>query len=105
MPNAVGVQPGTHLLGDHVDVVILEILGDARDESNAHREAEKERHAPDKLADRVFMESRGVGIDDMPEDQWIEKREDLIDRSEHERRGYQLPIILQVPVKSRHLPT
>jgi hypothetical protein len=39
----------------------------------------------------------------MPEDQRIEKREDLIDRGEYKRRGYQLPVVFQVSVKSRHL--
>ena len=34
--DAVGVDAGADLLGDQVDVVVLEILGDARDEGHAH---------------------------------------------------------------------
>src|SRR5580698_7628097 len=103
MPDAVGVEPRPNLLGDHIDVIILEVLSDARDEGHTDREAEQERYATDKLADRVVVESRGVGIYHVAEDQRVEKREDLVDRRQNQRRGHQNPIVTQVPIKSRHL--
>ena len=103
--DAVGVDPRADLLGDQVDVVVLKVLGDAGDEGHADRRAQQERYAANELPDRVVVEARGVGIDDVAEDQRIEQREDLVDGRQHERGGNQLPVVPQIAVKSGHLFT
>ena len=46
---AVGIDARAHLLGDQVDAVVLEILGDARNERDAHRRRQQSADAPDEL--------------------------------------------------------
>ena len=57
MPDAVGVELRAEPLGDDVDVVVLEVLGDARDERHADRGAEQQADAAEELAGGVFLES------------------------------------------------
>ena len=57
MADAVRVELGAEPLRDDVDVVVLEVLRDARDERDAHRRAEQQADAPEELAGRVFLET------------------------------------------------
>ena len=91
MADAVGVELGAKPLRDEVDVVVLEVLRDARDERDADRRGEQQRDAAEELARRVFGEPRGVVVDDVPEDQRIEEREDLVDGREDERERDERP--------------
>ena len=77
--DAVGVELRAEPLRDDVDVVVLEVLGHARDERDADRRAEQQADAPEELAGRVFLEPGRVLVDDVAEDQRIEQREDLVD--------------------------
>ena len=52
--DAVGVELRAQPLGDDVDVVVLEVLGDARDERDADRRAEQQADAAEELAGRVL---------------------------------------------------
>ena len=75
VPDAVGVELRAEPLRDDVDVVVLEVLRHARDERDADRRAEQQADALEELDRRVFLEPRGVLVDDVPEDQRIEQRE------------------------------
>ena len=105
VPDAVGIDARADLLGDQVDEVVLEILGDARDERDAHGRRQQHADAADELRAGVFAVSGGVGVDDVAEDQRVEQREHLIDGRQHERRGDQLPVIPQISVENAHLFT
>ena len=49
VPDAVGVDARAHLLRDQVDEVILEVLGHAGYERDAHRRAQQQADAADEL--------------------------------------------------------
>ena len=99
MPDAVRVQLRAEPLRDDVDEVVLEVLRHARDERDADRGAEQQADALEELRGRVFLEPRGVLIDDVPEDQRIEQREDLVDGRQHERQRHEPGVVPQVPVE------
>ncbi len=100
--DAVRVQLGAQPLRDDVDVVVLEVLGHARDERDADRRGEEQADAPEELARRVFLEPRRVLVDHVAEDQRIEQREDLIDGGERERQRDQAAIVAEVAVEDFH---
>ena len=50
----------------------------------------------------VLAESRRVVVDDVPEDQRIEQREDLVGRRQHERQKNQPAILAQVGEEEIH---
>src|SRR4029453_4483718 len=102
MGDAVGVELGAKALRDQVDVVVLEVLRYARDKRHTHRGGEQHRDATEELAGRVFGEPRRVVVDDVPEDQRVEQREDLVDRGETERERDERPILAQIREKQRH---
>ena len=87
--NPVRVQLRAQALRNHVDVVVLEVLRDARDERHADRRAEQQADAFEELAGRVFLEAGGILIDHVPEDERIEQREDLVDRRQRERQRHE----------------
>ena len=90
-PDAVGVELRAEPLRDDVDVVVLEVLRHARDERDADRRAEQQADAAEELGGRVLLEPRRVLVDDVPEDQRIEQREDLVDRSPARARAATSP--------------
>ena len=47
--DAVGVELSAKPLRDQVDVVVLEVLGDARDEGHAHRRRQQQADAAEEL--------------------------------------------------------
>src|SRR6266542_4135819 len=97
---------GIHLraepLGDHVDEVVLEVLRYPRHECDADGGSEKQRHTPNELSGRIELVLGCVPINDVPEDQGIEKRKDLIRRGEEQREREQLPVLLRVRVQDIH---
>src|SRR5260370_35266872 len=67
MSNAIGVDACANLLRDYIDEIILEILGDARDQSHANRRSEQQSYTSNELRARILaIPSRG-GVDDVPE--------------------------------------
>jgi len=50
MSNAIGVDACANLLRDYIDEIILEILGDARDQSHANRRSEQQSYTSDEIA-------------------------------------------------------
>jgi hypothetical protein len=102
MPDPIRVQLRPEALRDDVDEVVLEVLGDARDEGHAHGRAEEQRHATEELGGRVLLKLRRVLVDDVAEDQRIEQRKDLVDRRERERECHQAPVLLQVAEEEPH---
>ena len=100
--HAVGIDVRAEALGDRVQIVILEILRDARDESRADREQEQEADALEELRERVAVEFRREIIDDMLEDERIEQRERLIDRREQDDDGAELPVFPEIREKKVH---
>ena len=77
--DAVGIEFGAETLCDQVDVVVLKVLGHARDERHSDRGRQQQRHAAEELAGRVFGEASRVIVDDVPKDQRIEEGEHLVD--------------------------
>ena len=102
VPDAVRIHLGAHSLDDGVDVVVLEILGDARDESHTHRHKEKSAGAFDERRSLVLTESRRVIVDDVTEDERIEQREDLVGRRQHQREQDQPAVFVEVGVEESH---
>ena len=102
MADAVGVDLGPQPLGDHVDEVVLEVLGHPRDEGHAHRRPQQQAHPAEELAGRVLRVARRVLVDDVAEDQRVEQREDLVDRGQHEGQRDQAPVPAQVRVEQPH---
>src|ERR1700686_472577 len=103
MSNAIGVDACANLLRDYIDEIILEILGDARDQSHANRRSEQESYTSNELRARILAIASRVGVDDVPENERIQQRKNLIDRRQDKSDGSKLPQILKVPVESSHL--
>src|SRR5881409_523281 len=101
--DSVGINLSAEPLGDDVDVVVLEILGYARNERYTYRGCQQQTHAPKKLAGCVFAIPRRVIIDHVTEDDRIEKRKDLVDRREHEDRCDEQPVLFEIREKNFHV--
>ena len=101
--NPVRIQLRAEPLRNHVDVVILEVLRDARDERDPYGGAEQKADAFEELAGRIFLEPGRVLVDDVPEDERIEQREDLVDGGQHERERHEPRVIPQVSVEEFHV--
>jgi len=96
MPDPIGVQLCAQPLRYDIDEVVLEILGDARDECDPDGKPEQEHHATKELSVGVVLEFQGIVVDDVPEDERIEQREDLIDRGKQECQCDERPVAAQV---------
>ena len=84
MGQAVGVERGSHPLGDDVDEVVLEVLGHPGDEGHAHGAQQQHGDPADELARGVLAEAGGVVVDDVAEDQGIAEGEHLVGGGEEE---------------------
>ncbi len=100
--DAVRVEPRPEPLGDDVHVVVLEVLGHARDEGDAHGGEQQQADAAQELARRVAVEARRVLVDHVPEDERVEQGEDLVDRRQHERQQDEPPVRPQVRQQQSH---
>ena len=87
MTDPIRIHPCPHLLRNEVHEIILKVFGHSRDESDSHRRRQQHAHAPQELEAGVFAITRGVRIDDVPEDEWIEQREHLVNGGQ-DQRGY-----------------
>ena len=96
MPDAVRVHLGADALDDDVDVVVLEILGDARHERDSHRHQQQSTGTFDERRRLVLAEAGRVVVDDVAKDERIEEREHLIRRRQHEREENQRPVFVEV---------
>src|SRR6185503_10518520 len=83
--------------------VVLEVLGDARDEGDADRRAEQQAHATEEFAGGIFLEPGRVLVDDVAEDQRIEQRKDLVDGRQDERQRDQRSVVPEVGIEDPHL--
>jgi hypothetical protein len=70
--DAIRIHLGPKPLCDDVDEVILEILGDAGNEGDAHCQEKQLARAGDELSRRIVAEAGRVIVDDVAEDQRIE---------------------------------
>ena len=102
MPETVGIELRAQPLGDDVDEVVLEVLGDAGDERHSDGCSEEEAHTTDELPGRVVTVPGGVLVNDMAEYQGIEKREDLVHRRQEQGEEDELPVAAQITVEDSH---
>src|SRR5207247_2882249 len=79
MSNAIGVDACANLLRDYIDEIILEILGDARDQSHDNRRSEQQSYTLNELRARMLAIASRVGVDDVPENERMQQRKHLID--------------------------
>ena len=91
----VRINPCTESLSDDIDVVVLEILRNPRNECNPDRECQQQTDPFEELLRRVFLEPGRVFVDHMPEDQRVKKRKSLIDRSKEQSKCDQLPAMFR----------
>ncbi len=103
MSNAIGVDACANFLRDYIDEIILKILGDARDQSHANRRTEQQAYTSNELRARILAIACRVGVDDVPENERIQQRKNLIDRRQDKSDDSKPPQILKVPVESSHL--
>src|SRR6185436_2693971 len=100
--DAVGIDLRAQPLRDHIDVVILKVLCDARNKRDAHRGGQQQADSAEKLARRVFAVARRVFVDDVAKDHRIQKREDLVDRRQNQYQDDRLPMFAEIRVKNFH---
>ena len=102
VPDAVRIELGTEPLRDHVDVVVLEVLRHAGDEGHTHRRPEQQADAAKELACRVLPEPGRILVDHMAKNEWVEQREDLVDRRQRQGQRYQSAVVPEVAVEQLH---
>jgi len=102
VPDAVRIHLGAHTLDDDVDVIVLEVLGDARHESDAHCHQQQRSRALDECRRLVFAEACRVVVDHVPEDERVQQRENLVGCRQHEREKDQPAVFAQVRGKEVH---
>ncbi len=96
MTDAIRIDGGAHPLSDHIDEVVLEILGHPRYEGDAHRGCEEGQHPAEEGSSIQFRVLGRVLVDHMTEDQRVEQGEDLVDGREQQRESHGSPMGLQV---------
>jgi len=101
--DAVGVELCAEALRNQVDVVVLKILCDARDERHTDRRSEERRDPAEELPGRVLREARRIVVDDVTEDERVEEGEDLVDGCQHERDQHEASVVAQVRVEQLHV--
>ncbi len=102
VPDAVRVQLGPDPLRHDVHEVVLEVLGHAGDERHADGGEQQEGDAAEELAGRVLVEACGVLVDDVPEDEGVEEREDLVDGGEEQGQEDEPPVGPEVRQQEVH---
>src|SRR5262245_13720224 len=102
MPQAIAVDLGAHSLNNDIDEVVLKILCHPGYKSNADGCSQQQADAFEELRGCVFLIASGVLIDDMTENEWIQKGENLVDGCQEQRQCHQLPILSQVGEKQFH---
>ena len=102
MANAVGVHARPHLLCDEVHAIVLKILGDSRHEGDANGRGQQQAHAAEELHAAVFAITGGVGIDDVPENQGVQQRKNLVHRGQHQSGSAQLPMLPEIAIEDSH---
>src|SRR5687768_5056458 len=100
--DAVGVQIYADTLRGDVDEIVLEVLRDAGDEGDADRRREQQPDSAEELARGVLAELGGVVVDNVPEDQRVEQRKDLIDRGKNEGKDDDAPVPAEVAKQKAH---
>jgi hypothetical protein len=100
--DAVRVDLRPQALRDHVDEVVLEVLGHARDEGHAHRRRQQQAHAGEELSGRVLPEPHGIAVDHVTKDERIEQGEDLVERGQEQGQGQEPAIAAQVRPEEPH---
>jgi len=80
MFDSFGIQLRAGPLSHHIDVIVLEVLGDSGNECDANRRAQEQRYTMDKLRRGVIVKPGSVPINDVPENERVQQRKDLINR-------------------------
>ena len=102
MADPVGIEVDADALRDDVDEVILEVLRDPGDERDADGGEQQQADTAKELARGMLAELRRVVVDDVPEDQRVEQREDLVDRRQDEREDDDRPVAAQIGQQEAH---
>jgi hypothetical protein len=102
VPDSIRVHLGAYALDDDVDEVILKILGDSRNERDAHRQEQQLSRALDELRGLVLAKAGRVVIDDVAEDERIQEREDLVRCRKHQREQNQRAVFIEIRIEERH---
>src|SRR5258708_35083576 len=92
-----------YLPGNDINKIILEIFGHARAQTHANRRSEQQSYPSNELRARILAIASRVGVDDVPENERIQQRKNLIDRRQDKSDDSELPQILKVPVESSHV--
>src|SRR5260370_15449090 len=79
------------------------IVGDAGYQTQANRRSEQQSYTSNELRARILAIASRVGVDDVPENERIQQRKNLIDCRQDKSDDSKLPQILKVPVESSHL--
>src|SRR5258706_15968590 len=99
MTDSVRVHLRAQALYDHIREVILKIFGYARHKCHAHRGQQQQTGTADELRLGVLVIFSGVSINDVPKNDWVKKRKNLIGGGEKERHNKELPVWPGVSVK------
>ena len=105
---AVGIHLGPQPLGDDVDVVVLEVFGDARHHGHAQHHADVGDGLPEKWPERHQHQAAQVAVfghelvDQLAKNIGVQQREHLVDGGQHQGQGQQSPVVAQVAVKDFH---
>src|SRR3954462_15427165 len=102
MTDAICVQSSADLLRDEVDVVILEVFGDSRHKSDTDSGSQQSGDTAHELRAGVLLVSSCVTVDNVPKDQRIKQREDLVDSRQKKCSKDKLPIISEISPERGH---
>lgn len=102
MFDAFGIEAGAGPLRDDIYEVILKIFSNARNKCYPDRCCQQPADAAYELRRCVFIESCCVSVNDVAENQRVEKRKYLVYGGKQERNQHQPPVFLQVSEKQGH---
>src|SRR5258706_15827130 len=104
MANRRAEQWGSNFLMIYMNERRRTILGNNGSRTRRNRRSQQQAYASNELRARILAIPGRVGVDDVPENERIQQRKDLIDRRQNKGDDSKLPQILKVPVESSHDP-
>ena len=96
--NAVGIDLRTQPLRDDIREIVLEVFRHSRDERHTHRCAQQKADTANEFRCGVLAVPGRVLVDDIPENERIHQRKDLVDRRKHKRQRDQVPVLLEIGI-------
>src|SRR5258708_37825919 len=82
---------------------MVKIVGEDEGGGNSTHRSEQQSYPRNDVRVRIIAIASRVGVDDVPENERIQQRKNLIDRRQDKSDDSELPQILKVPVESSHL--